>query len=235
MTIQIKPKTPLYRGQAGLIATGRPIVDLNEVKRIKTSPHYQNLLKTFSSASQATIDEGKLWYRSANLFATSLSQRFNVTLDQAASVIATLSPASRWERNLQDAENLIKAYYHRGYIGALPVTVSTYGFNKIKSLGILSRQIELTPKTGLKTWNFKNNIVDPNNPDFVTIDRHAHRVLTGDTNNGAVNLNLRQYQLSVSVYKTLAQEVKLVPCELQAIAWLQYKQSLNYNQSFQTE
>jgi len=222
MPIQIN-KQPLHRGQAGLLATGRPIIDLKEAAQARSSPHYQNLSKTFSRASEDTIKEGKMWYRAANLFATSLSQRFNVTLDQAASVMAALSPAAKWERNLDDAERLIEAYYHRGYIGAKPVVVSTYGLNKIKALGILTGQSQLTPKTGLKTWNFKNNIVDPTNPDFVTIDRHAHRVLNADMGSGEIALNTRQYLLSALVYKTFARDVGLVPCELQAVAWLQYK------------
>lgn len=223
MPIQIKPKQPLHRGQAGLLATGRPIIDLKEADSVKASPHYENLLKTFSRASQETINEGKMWYRAANLFATSLSQRFGVTVEQAAGVIACLSPAAKWERNLEDAENLIKAYYHRGYIGAKPVVVTTYGNQKEKALGVLAGRHELTPKTGRKTFNFMHNIIDPTNPDFVTIDRHAWRVLTGEQNAGAVQINPRQYSLAELVYKTLARQVNLVPCELQAIAWTQYK------------
>jgi hypothetical protein len=47
-----------------------------------------------------------------------MAQRYNVTLETAAGVIAALSPNNRWERNLIDADSMIRAYSIGGHNAA---------------------------------------------------------------------------------------------------------------------
>ena len=196
---------------------------LSEVRR---TAWYKNLKECYSRATQEAIEEGLVWYENANSFANQLATQYNLGPDTVAQIIAALSPAAKWDRNLVDAENMVKAFYHRGYIGAKAVTVCTYGKNKEKALDILCGKLQLTPKQGLKTYNFWNNIHNPKERFFVTIDRHALRVLLGTGERGAVAIKPHQYAKASLVYRVLADELGLTPNQLQAIVWVQYRSEL---------
>ena len=183
----------------------------------------KNLLQLYDRCSDLVIEEGKIWYRQANMFAENLSNKYNISLKTAASVIACLSPAAKWERNLIDAENMTRNYYHRGYIGGKATVVTTYGKQKEKALGVLCNGLHLSPEQGLKTFNFMHNIVNPSDPNFVTIDRHAYRILSGDNSKGDLAITKKQYGIASDVYKSVAKKLGYTPCQLQAITWVQFR------------
>jgi len=54
--------------------------------------------------------EGLAWYPMAQEFAAKLAARAGITRHAAANVIAALSPRNRWERNVEDAQNLAAAW-----------------------------------------------------------------------------------------------------------------------------
>lgn len=197
---------------------------LSEIRR---DPWYKNLVACYERATPDAIALGMVWYQDANKFATELSQKYNISVETAAQVIAALSPAAKWERNKQDAAALIEAYYHRGYIGGKAVTCCTYGPNKLKALEILAGRLTLTEKQGFKTANFWQNIAKPDNNFHVTIDRHALRVLEGSDKRGAVAIKPHQYKRASIIYRTLAGEKGLIPHQLQAITWVQRLNELN--------
>lgn len=194
---------------------------------IRKDPWYKNLVACYERATPESIAAGMTWYEDANKFALALSQKYHIDVAVIAQVIAALSPAAKWERNKQDADELIKAYYHRGFIGAKAVTCCTYGPNKLKALEILTGRLVLTEKQGFKTANFWQNIANPTCKHHVTIDRHALRVLEGSDQRGAVAIKPHQYKRAAYVYKTLAGEKGLLPNQLQAITWVQRLSELN--------
>lgn len=194
--------------------------------KIRNSLWYRNLLACYQKATPEQITSGKAWYQAAKEFADVTSTAYKLTPYVVAQVISALSPAAKWERNLIDAKRICEAYYHRGYIGANAVTVTTYGKNKAKALQILLGKLELSPKQGLKTYNFAQNIADPSNANHVTIDRHAYRILTGDGQRGEIKLTPQGYARASHVYKLLAKDLGLTPCELQAITWVVYREGL---------
>jgi hypothetical protein len=185
---------------------------------------YFNLLNCYKRASDDVVNQGKEWYEKAFYLCSTLSCKYNVPKDKVAQVIAALSPATNWERNKKDAEELIKAYYHRGYAGCLATTVCTYGANKRKAIEILCGRGQLTLDTGLKTYNFYMNILNPMDENFVTIDRHAYSILLGDkAKRGSVKLNIHSYKRAAKIYKSAAKKLNLTPNQLQAITWVQYR------------
>lgn len=206
---------------------GKSLAQLKKLDSMRKSSWYKNLNACYSRADAETIELGMRWYTFAFERASDIAATYNVPVAIVAQVIAALSPATKWERNLIDAENLIKDYYHRGWAGCQKTVVCTYGPNKTKAINILNGIIELTPKNGLKTYNFYNNILDPSNPFFVTIDRHAYNVLGGKGARGAVAIKSKDYFKACEVYRLLAQDKGLTPNQLQAITWEQYRKELN--------
>jgi hypothetical protein len=78
---------------------------------------------------------------------------------------------------------------------------------------------------GLKTHSFMENIHDPSNPDFVTIDTHAHnaavasRTPSDSTGLGTVG----RYNLFAQAYHGASQHIGVAPPELQARVWTTWK------------
>ena len=190
---------------------------------LKRSDQYKNLMSILDRTPDAVVLEGKDWYRQANIFVQDLADKYKLSLYQTAAVVACLSPAVKWETNLKDAQRLIDTFYHRGYIGAKAITVSTYGAQKMKAIEVLTNRLRLSPKTGPKTYNFAHNIHDPFDPNFVTIDRHAWNILEGAMNSGSVALTTKKYNLAVDVYKVAAKSTGFLPNQIQAITWIQYR------------
>lgn len=175
-------------------------------------------LKTrFNAAGAVQLAAGAQWYRQAHAFARDLARRSGHDLETVCQVIAVLSPACRWDRNRRDAEALL--------LSARPeqVPAATYSFNRDKAVRILRGHARLEPSSP-KTYSFYRNLLDPLDPAYVTIDRHAWRALQGLSGGGAVRITDRQYRLAVAAYRRFARQVGLPPNAVQAIIWLAQQQ-----------
>lgn len=164
---------------------------------------------------QGLIEHGLQWYPKANDYAAELALAYSVSLDKVAQIIAILSPAVSWAVNKRDAESLLR-------LGER-ATVSTYGQNKSKALGVLWDLDQINPKA-LKTFSFYNNILKPKaSADYVTIDRHAIKAYKGLKKAGSVQITPKLYKTAANSYKRFAKALAIEPCELQAIIWLSYR------------
>lgn len=181
--------------------------------------YQKNIRDMYLSCTKSQVKQGIKWYKEANKTAYSISTRSNVSLDKVCQIIAVLSPSVSWEQNVLDAQALCLAYNNNEDLEK--VTVSTYGQNKTKAINILSLPNFLIPKTGLKTYSFYKNMLDPfGSGDYVTIDRHAFKAMIGTNRAGDVNINAKSYIQAVYCYSKVALEMGLEPCELQAVVWL---------------
>jgi hypothetical protein len=81
---------------------------------------------------------------------------------------------------------------------------------------------------GLKTGNFYRSIMDPSDPEAVTIDRHAHDIALGrpygDADRG-LGAKGRYAVLSLA-YRNAAAKLGILPSELQATTWVVWTESL---------
>ena len=68
----------------------------------------QNILALYDSLDPTFVQESKQWYEGANRMANKLAQTYNVSLEQAASVIAALSPQNPWFNNVSGAERVFE-------------------------------------------------------------------------------------------------------------------------------
>lgn len=171
----------------------------------------ENILKVYYRATSAQIEHGLRWYKEANEFARSLP----ISLANAAAVISALSPANKWETNKLEAQALI--HNVPGY------RYCTYGQNVEKARTAISHPDParlFDEKTGYKTLSFYHNILNPEDPGWVTIDRHAAAVAEGRTGSGPVRLTPKQYRAYAQAYKDAAYLLGILPCQLQAICWV---------------
>lgn len=161
-------------------------------------------------------DEGMGWYKEAHQYAQNLANRFSKSIDITAGIISALSPSVSWERNKEDAKNLLQQ-------GSKAI-VSTYGMNKRKALDIIATGESLPyfmkPQSSFKTLNFYKNILEPKNPEFVTIDRQMLRIL--NLTPQAINTRPRYMRLK-DMFIAVAIKLDIIPNQLQASLWLAEK------------
>ena len=176
------------------------------------------ILQRYRQASTQELSAGLAWYQDAHDWCKDIAIQYELSLETVVGIVAALSPACAWEKNLADALAIIQ---HEEL-----AMVSTYGLNKDKALMILNGKEPLDILGGHKVRSFYHNILHPNDTAHVTIDRHAIRVVAETTKLKVVPD--KDYYLIADMYKSTARELELVPCQLQAIAWLVQRQRFGY-------
>jgi hypothetical protein len=174
-----------------------------------------NVLRVFDRAEPENYREGIDWYQHAHTLACVLAGQHGVSVEQAAGVLAALSPQLSWPRNVAYAELFLAT-------GDAPVL----GRSKRAAARILAGEEPLSVLTGPKVRAFFANIVDPDGSDAVTVDRHAHDVAVGQRYGDARRPLLdRQggYDLLAEAFRLAAAKVGLHPSAVQAITWLAWR------------
>lgn len=198
-------------------------------RRVKTM--YRNALPEIKEKSLN-------WYVEANQYAENLHKKYGVSTEKICAVISALSPAVSWEINKTDAENMLEIYVNFGELE--DVKFSTYGQNAFKAWEILSDHKCQTfdeifnkyfnKKTGQKTANFFANILQPFNPNFVTIDRHQLSVCKNLKKTGGAQMaGAGAYKLLKEIHIESAKELGILANQLQAVTWSAFRaQILGY-------
>lgn len=171
----------------------------------------QNIINVFDQASPGDIEAGMVWYPQARGACLGIARGEGITLRQAAGIVAALSPRTPWSRNLSAARKFI-----RGEVG------EGTGANKAKAAKILAGHDPEVILRGPKVTSFFANIINPNDPEHVTIDVWAIRIDRGPETWGQGYPSTptpKQYWEIASRYREAAGRLGLVPSELQAITW----------------
>ena len=144
------------------------------------SPQAANIVAKFTLATTAEVVAGQRWYTESYAIASRIARLHELSPVRVAAVIAALSPNNRWERNIQDAENVITAFVYGEDQDVLEVKCCTYTANKLKALAILKSQ-DLDYESilkGPKVIEFFHCISDDTSMD-VCIDGHAYSIWYG--------------------------------------------------------
>jgi hypothetical protein len=197
---------------------------------------YGNILAVFFNATDLETINGADWYPTANNAALIMAERYSVSLKIAAGVIAALSPNNRWERNLTDADSMIRAYSIGGHNAADSIKVGTYNANKIKALSILSGDDCLQILGGLKVRAFYDCIVGG---DSVCIDGHAYAIWKGARipTTQTPKITPKIYDSIVADYRQAARVINLIlkanysAAQIQAITWTTWRRMVKEGQS----
>jgi len=182
----------------------------------------RNILACYYRASVDDRAEGLYWYETAHNDAKTLSERHDVTLEQAVGVIAALSPGRQWGLNLLDEDQLIAAYV----AGKRLPGVGSYGRrNIVKARKILDGEspMDVLPVTGPKTRAFYTLILDPTDATTVCVDRHAKAVAVnrlGSDIDGSNVVHVSEYEFYAWHYRAIAERLGLLSHQMQATTWV---------------
>jgi len=183
----------------------------------------------YNLATVTDRNQGLNWYARALDFADNLGEVYDINYTTIVGVIAALSPRNRWERNMQDAETMVKVYANGGtYDDLMNLKVCTFKAGKSKAARILTDKVTdkgelLDILKGPKLQEFFNCILGDS--DDVCIDGHAYSIWIGDritlANVPSIGKKLRDK--IKSDYQKAAREIGIKPHELQAITWVCWK------------
>lgn len=187
-----------------------------------------HVLAVYTLANTADRCEGMAWYVRAKDLAIAICRQYPVSPYQAVGVIAALSPHNKWERNVADAENLIRVFCADPE-SVDSVKVCTFGKNKAKAIAILNLADGANGGdvrailSGPKLTEFFNCIMDEG--DDVCIDGHAYSVWAGDritlANVPSIGIKLRRE--IKAAYREAAAEYGISAAQMQAVTWCTWR------------
>ena len=189
------------------------------MKLKKLTPYYKAKARTrlrtyFDLATEKHIEDGMLWYNQANKLVDDLSLEFEIcTPEQIAGIISALSPRNKWERNIYDTTQVLRAV-EKGK-GPEDIKVCTFNTNKHKAFEIARGKINIS-NSSRKTYSFVKNIANLDS-DYVTIDVWHLRAMFGKT--VVSGLTPSRYDELAKITIEEASEVGLLGYQYQAIIW----------------
>jgi len=188
-----------------------------ELKKLynSSSALIENMRSVHNKCEEEDLVYGKGWYNRANFFSLALSEKYGVSEMKAAGIIAALSPLKEWTLNKAMAEEFIRT---KGVISK-HTSMQTMKARKILNHASTVRDVE-NYLGGLKTVNFFNNIYNPFSKDYVTVDRHHIYLSLGWD---AQSCTTKQYEFIKQNTIILANELNIIPNELQSTIWVCWK------------
>jgi hypothetical protein len=183
------------------------------------SPQTRRILALYRSASPECVARGLDWYRLAYAEAQYIAADAGIRIDQAAGIIAALSPQVSWGWNLEWAARVAHGDYTPGGFYANLGKARAIRESDSDPLDILS---------GPKVRAFYACILTAGATADVVIDRHAYDLAEG-TRGAHVSLTPCRIRATQDSYRRAARrlhetgEAELSPCQLQAITWLAWR------------
>ena len=181
---------------------------------IKFSDLCQNIYRVYELADETQGDD---WYFETNAIAQAWAEKFEVSLSKVCAIISACSINSGWNQNLKNAELFLDT-------------------GKIRGLGVIQRKCDAImsnkPISEVlstdKLNNFYWNIFKPDLFEHVTIDRHATAIAYfGRRETDFPKPTTKRYSLIAEAYKKVAENLGLIPQQLQAITWVAYRNEAN--------
>ncbi|WP_282795223.1 hypothetical protein [Streptomyces sp. CC224B] len=178
--------------------------------------YINNIITMWESATEEQLLRGRTWYRTAHDIAAVIA---GGDVRVGAGVIAALSANTSWAETLRLASRAFETGEPSGhFLDALR-----------KATRIMSGADprEVLPEQR-KTGQFFRCIFDPDDPDAVVIDRHAHDIAVGETY-GQRDRGLgsvRRYGLLACCYREAAARLGELPSTVQAVTWVVHTERL---------
>ena len=180
-----------------------------------------NITHCYLDATPEQIAGGMAWYSNAYDSAYDIAMRYNVPVYIVVAVVSALSPNNKWIRNVKNADALVGAFIRGDGIDS--VKVSTYHKMKQKAWDILATKPNYDgAKTMLKGQKITSFFCDIMGEFNVTIDGHARNIAYNERiglTDDRTNIGVREYRGLQDAYKDAAQQIDIMPYQLQAITW----------------
>ena len=202
--------------------------------------HIDSIIAMYFSSSKVDRVKGKNWYSNAYSIACTLGKKYGVHSNTVSAVISALSPSNKWNRNVEDAEMMLRANAYD--LDLTECKPSTYGKQKLKAIAILEGNVsddEVLKRilSGQKTKSFYANISTNGKTTDCTIDGHAYNIWNGTVTNlnDVPNMTPKTYKMIQEDYRKAAVEISsitesetgeiLTASEIQAITWVAYRRT----------
>ena len=191
------------------------------------------LYRLYELATDEERDAGRAWYDKARADITELAIRHKTTTKIVAGVVAALSPNSRWERNLEDADSVLSIALHPYELADFHTcTVTTYNANKVKAFTICELDWQTAPYgkqepldilRGPKVTAFYLNLVGDSSA--LTLDSHTYNAFCGFRATGSDLPGLRAgiAREAREAYRRAAIVKGETIAAFQAIIWVAWK------------
>ena len=167
----------------------------------------KNILSTYYKANQQDLIDGEVWYNNGHAICSMIANTYGLSVDTVAGVVSALSPNNKWDRNIIDAENMIRAYlFEIEY-----PKVCTFGGQRDKAIMMLENNYD-NPKNiarvlnGNKTIAFYKGLATGGKCDEITVDGHAYNIWNGYYTplNKVPNISDKLYAEVSAAYKELS-------------------------------
>lgn len=163
-----------------------------------------NILALWDALSDADKAKGIAWYSVANDLARIMG---NGDVRKGAGVIAAMSPLKSWDINVKLARDAFNGNVHGQFGDAC---------RKVEKIMAGANPCDVLPMDA-KTGNFYANILDPNDTEHVTIDRHAYRAATGEKIPGG--LKGKRYANMAQAFINAGKARGVTGAQMQAGVW----------------
>ena len=205
------------------------------------SHNAREIVARFTLATSQEVQLGCDWYPSALKIATRIADKYGLRVETVSGVIAALSPSNRWERNIYDAEALIKVWRAGATRDEVLdkdnpiIRVCTYLNQKTKAWDILTTSDPVVDiLKGVKTIEFFNCITNPLLDD-VCIDGHAYSVWLGErvtlhkvpNLQGKLRHTIKQDYRDATSFINEELDEQYTAATIQAITWVTHKRIHN--------
>ena len=205
------------------------------------SVNAREIVAKFTLATSQEVQLGVDWYASALKIATRIADKYGLRVETVSGVIAALSPSNRWERNIYDAEALIKVWRAGATRDEVLdkdnpiIRVCTYLLQKTKAWDILTTSDPVVDiLKGVKTIEFFNCITNPLLDD-VCIDGHAYSVWLGErvtvhkvpNLSGKIRHTIKQDYRDATSFINEELDEQYTAATIQAITWVTHKRIHN--------
>ena len=210
------------------------------------SHNAREIVARFTLATSQEVQLGCDWYPSALKIATRIADKYDLRVETVAGVISALSPSNKWERNVFDAEALIKVWRAGATRDEVLhpkhpiIRVCTYLTMKTKAWDILMREeYQLTTPIvdilkGVKVVEFFNCITNQLLDD-VCIDGHAYSVWLGSrvptdkvpNIQGKIRQTIKQDYRDATAFINGELDEQYSTATIQAVTWVTHKRIHN--------
>jgi hypothetical protein len=181
------------------------------------------LHRWYQLATPEQREHGREWYPKATRQCQEIANATDYSLRVVCGVVAALSPNSRWEQNLDDAERLLYAVRDASSPADYEeFTVTTYHANKLKAWCIAELG-DISYLRGPKVVAFYYNLLGDSGK--VTLDSHAFNAFMGARVVGSKRKKItkREHAIAINAFERVAHHYGEKPSALQAIIWLVWK------------
>ena len=194
----------------------------------------ENILRVYAQVDAIDREEGLLAYPRYRESLMYYAVRYRLPFANVVGAFVALSPNNDYMGNLRSLVTILEGLRHSRRVE--DCTVSTYKACRDRAWTFLLGTDFLATTKGKKTRNFYQNIFNPDDPNPVTIDGHMACIYVGKRMTMKEVVRSRfKYDEVAEAFRTVAYDVDLLPCQLQAMLLFTWKRINNVIYSAQLD